>query len=340
MAWRYGTWAVEHALPIGCAERSAVGAIVRAGDPLARGTIVGPVHVVEGARRVGVQPRDLAQVTRVQLGSAVTRGTVLARTGRRFARAATAPVDGRLVHVTTDGDFYIAPELATWTVRSTMDGVVERSDDACVGVEGRCWMLPGVAAYGPDAVGELVLGVDAPTEDLAPSRIDVRMRDRILVGGARMAAEAVTRAHACGVAGVVAGAAPAGGLRVVYGDDVEARGRSVSEDRPTVLCLVGFGSAPLPAEVFAPLASLAGTRAAIHTASARLFVFASSDAGPSEAEPPALVLAEDHGSIRALPAGAETVGQMRFASEIEAQALRTSDGAIPIANVLPFDAPR
>src|SRR4029077_13223986 len=48
---------------------------------------------------------------------------------------------------------------------------------------------------------------------------------------------------------------------------------------PTVLCLRGFGSAVLPRAVFEPFVALAGARAAIHTASARLFVFSTADIG-------------------------------------------------------------
>lgn len=339
MSWRYGTWAVEHPLPVGCSQRVDVGATVRAGDIVASGAIVGDVHVVIGARRLGVAPGDLELVSRVRPVALVSRGTVLARTGRRSARAVTSPIEGRLVHVTADGDFSIAPPLAPWVVRSTMDGRVVRSDAAAVSVEGRSWALSGIAAYGPDAIGEIALGVDGAGEALAPSRIDVRLRGRIVVGGARMAAEAITRAHACGVAGLVAGAAPAGGLRVVYGDDVDARGRSSFDDQPSVLCLVGFGSAPLPREVFGPLVAFAGARAALHVASARLFVFAEASAAVA-ATAPVLALADDHGSVRPLEAAPAPAATMRFASEVTCDAVEADGTLVPAPNVLPFDADR
>ncbi len=278
MTWRYGTHAAEHALPVGAARLAPVGAAVRAGDTVASGSFVTAVHVVEAARLIGVAPADLDRVLRVRPVVDVQRGTILARTGRRFARAATAPSDGRLVHVTADGDLLIAPIVDEWRVRSTIDGTVTRSDAAAVVVEGECWALEGLAGYGPDAIGALTLAADAPTDPLAPGRIDVRAAGRILVGGARVAAEAITRAHAVGVAGVVAGSVPAAGLRVVYGDDVGASGGPSFEDRPTVLCLAGFGSGALPREAWDPLAALSGARASIHAASARLFVFAPADA--------------------------------------------------------------
>lgn len=327
-------------MPVGAASRAEAPSTVRAGDVIASGSVVGAVHLVDGARRVGVAPADLDRVARVHPVADVRRGTVLARTGRRFARAATSPIDGRVLHVTADGDYCIAPVVSTWTVRSTIDGTVARSDAAMVTVEGECWGLQGLAAYGPDAIGALAIGVDGPADALAPPRVDVRLRDRILVGGARMAAEAITRAHACGVAGLVAGAAPAGGLRVVYGDDVEARGGASVGDRPTVLCLVGFGSGPLPAEVWDPLVGFAGQRAAIHTASARLFVFAPAPRRAGAPRPAAVALADDHASVRPLSVAPEPSGTMTFASGIETDAALTPEGPIPAANVLPFDAER
>ncbi len=317
MAWRYGRWTAEHALPIGVSERAALGQPVTAGEALASGASLGSAVLVEGAHRIGVAAEDLSRVLRTSVGADVARGSVLARTGRRFARAATAPIDGRVLHLTAQGDFYLAPIVGRWTVRAMLDGTVVRSDEACVTVAGDAWSLAGIAAYGPDAFGGLVLGVEGANDELAPSRIDTRLRDRIIVGGARTAAEAITRAHACGVAGLVAGAVPAGGLRLVYGDEVSARGMPLREDRPTVLCLIGFGTAPLPREVFDPFRAFAGARAAIHTASARLFVFAPHEAGDFARDAPALALAPDYGGVRPL-----------------------ADGESGTVNVLAYDAPR
>jgi hypothetical protein len=340
MGWSHSRWVVEHALPLGASARPSVGSTVRAGETLASGTLLGSPVRVAGARKLGVEPADVDRVSRVRVGSDVTRGTVLARTGRRFARAVTAPVDGRLVHRSHEGDYYVAPITGSWTVRAVMDGTVVRSDDASVSVEGSAWCLAGIAAYGPDAFGELALGVDAPVDELSPARIDVRMHDKIIVGGARIAAEAITRAHACAVAGLVAGAAPAGGLRVVYGDEVTASGGPTVEDRPTVLCLQGFGSGPLPREIYLPLVAFSGHRAAIHVASARLFVFAAATTIDASLDAPALVLAGDYGSVRPLEGETSLTGVTRFASDVYCEGLATKDGVVPIPNVLPYGAPR
>jgi hypothetical protein len=286
VTWRRERWSADHPLPIGVTKRAQVGELVRAGDIIAAGATLAAALRVPGARRLGLSPSDLHRELRVRVGSDVVAGTVLARVGRRFWRSVTAPIDGRLLHVTVEGDLYIAPIVDRWTVRATLDGVVSRSDDAIVEIEGEAWCFQGAAAYGPDAIGELALGVDGPNADLAPMRIDVRLSGRIIVGGARVSAEVITRAHACGIAGLVAGGVPPAGLRVVYGDAVTASGSPSRDDRPTVLCLMGFGSAGLPPAVYKPFAALAGARAAIHTASARLFVFSTADIGQAETPAP------------------------------------------------------
>lgn len=333
MSWRYGEWRAVHALPIGVLTRAGEGSEVRAGDIIAHGTTYGTPQRVAAARRLGIAAADLPRVMRMSSGAEVERGTIIARTGRRFARAVSAPIDGRIAHVRADGDLEIAPVVDRWTVRSTLDGRVTRSDEGTIVVEGAAWGLQAVAAYGPDATGDLALAVDGAGDELQPTRVDVRLRGRIIVGGARGAAEAITRAHACGVGAVVAGAVPAGGLRVVFGEDVSARGRSTRADAPTVLCLLGFGAAPLPAAIFGPLAAFAGARAAVHTASARLFVFAAPDAVRAEAALPSLALAPDWGSVRVLEGPAVLSAETRFASEITGPAVATPDGAVPAANV-------
>jgi len=340
VSWRFAEQSADHLLPLGVTERMPEGQRVAAGDVIASGTTYGSPVRLAGARRLGVTPDDLGRVLRVAPGAEIERGAIIARTGRRFARAVTAPVDGRIAHVRADGDLELAPVVERWSVRATLDGIVTASTDSLVTVEGGAWTLQGIAAYGRDAVGELALSVSGPADELQPSRIDVRLRDRILIGGGRSGAEAITRAHACGVAAVVTGAVSAAGLRVVFGEDASARSTSLRGDVPTVLCLVGFGGAQLPPAIFAPLAALAGARAAIHTASARLFVFAAPNAIEAARVIPSLALVADWGAVRSLDGPAAQAGEVTFASEVVAPAVRVSDGPMPAANVRAFDAPR
>jgi hypothetical protein len=286
VSWRSGRWTAEHPLPIGVSSRAAVGDLVRAGGIVAVGATVAGATRIGGARRVGLSPSDFERALRVPVGGDVSAKAVLARVGRRFARTIKAPYEGRVLHATVDGDLYLAPIVDRWVVRATLDGTVVRSDDSVVEIEGDAWCLQGAAAYGPDAIGQLMVGVDGPNGEIAPTRVDARLARKIILAGARVSAEVITRAHACDVAGLIAGGAPPAGLRVVYGDTITATSWSTKEDRPTVLCLGGFGALPLPGDVYARFTELGSARAAIHTASARLFVFAGGPAAAPGADAP------------------------------------------------------
>jgi hypothetical protein len=338
--WRFGEWRAVHRLPLGGAEHAPAGHPVRAGDVIAAGTVYGVAVPVSAARRIGVAPADLGRVMRVPLGAQVERGAIIARTGRRFARAASAPIDGRIAHIRADGDIELAPVVDRWTVRSTLDGVVTSSNASEVVVEGVAWGLQGLAAYGPDAIGELALAVTGPSDELQPSRIDVRQQGRILIGGGRCGAEAITRAHACGASAVVAGTVTASGLRIVFGDDVGAHGAASRSDAPTVLCLLGFGTGRLPADLFTPFAAFDGMRAAIDVATARLFVFAPSDAARVGTQAPSLALVAEWGATRPLDGPVALAGDVTFPSEITVPAVMVDDGPIPAANVVSLGAPR
>ena len=339
MSWRYGEWTAPHALPIGASTVAHVGDEVRAGDVIATGTLYGVPVRVAGAHRLGLAPGDLARVMRVSPGAELEKGAVIARTGRRFARAVTAPSAGRLAHIRTDGDFELAPVVDRWSVRSTLDGVVVAASDAAVTVRGSAWCLQGTAAYGPDAIGELAIAVAGPADEIAPSRVDVTQRGRILVGGGRSAAEAIARAHACGVAAVVAGAVPAAGLRALFGDGVDARGTTGVTDAPTVLCVLGFGTAQLPPSLLTDLRDLGAARAAIHAASGRLFIFAPSNAIAPPPDP-TLSLASDWGGVRPIEGRATLADETVFASERSTRAVTTDEGPIPAANVAAASASR
>ena len=63
-------------------------------------------------------------------------------------------------------------------------------------------------------------------------------------------------------------------------------------------------------------------------------------AGDFAQSAPSLVLSDDWLGARPMSERLSLTGVARFASEIEADAVVTSDGPVPVANVLAFDAPR
>ena len=131
----------------------------------------------------------------------------------------------------------------------------------------------------------------------------------------------------------MSGAAPASAIRDVFGPEARAGGSPSHEDRPTVLCLIGFGSASLPRELFEPLVDLAGARASIHPAAGMLFVFAPPGAIDEARASSPLALADDYGSVRALTGDSEDAGEAVFPSGLRTEAIRCGDVLVPRANI-------
>jgi hypothetical protein len=281
LAWSYGERVASLRLPFGLSRLIPLGTRVDAGDVVAAGTRYRATRRVDAAKVLGVSAELVHGLLRVRVGDAVREGAIVARSGRRFAKAIVAAQDGRLVHVDAAGNLYLGTPRGEWAVRTPLDGVVRRADADRVEIAGAAWTLVGVAAYGPARAGVLARAADGPTEDLAASRLDASWRGRIAFGAGRVGGEALSRAHAVGVAGLVCAAVSFRALEPVYGEDVSCFGSAHDDEEvPTLLVTRTFGQASFGRDVLARLGGLDGARAAIDPAGACLHVFA--DDGASQ----------------------------------------------------------
>jgi hypothetical protein len=107
---------------------------------------------------------------------------------------------------------------------------------------------------------EIVADADA---DLRPAALDVGRAGAIVVAGSRVDAEALTRARAMGVRGIVAASIATRDLRDIAAS--EARQRASLQPLPpfALLLLEGHLRTPIASPVMAVLAALAGREVAI-----------------------------------------------------------------------------
>ena len=188
--------------------------------------------------------------------------------------------------------------------------------------------LTGSLAAGSAAQGRLELATD-PFGELRPGGIDVGRAGSILVVGARIDAEALTRARAMGVRGIVVASLPGKELRDFQAS--ERRQRAALQPPPPfgVLVLLGATRRRIPTPVTALLERLAGTEVSLLV------------------DPPALVFTATEADLPDVPrdwvhvrsgpaAGAEgrvlgVVGLRRFASNVWLEAARVAiDGEPPV----------
>jgi hypothetical protein len=261
--------------------------------------------------------------------------------GGRFGLGRRAAEDGELLAPLpgTRARWRIATGEHRDPIRSQVAGTVTAvrpGAEIRIAVSGMC--LRGVAAAGTPSRGRLELATD-PFGELRPGGIDVGRAGSILVVGARIDAEALTRARAMGVRGIVTASLPGKDLR----DFLASERRQLASPHPAppfgVLVVDGTVRRPLASPVLALLEHLAGSEVSLLV------------------DPPALVFDAPGQPVPPVPAdwvrvrhgaraGTEgrflgTVGLRRFAAgvHLEAGRVRLDTGAeedIPLCDLERF----
>lgn len=255
---------------IGPADRPLMelGATVRAGDAL-----------IEQARDVAVAEARLPpDVAPPEPGRSFDRRIPLAGQGRHALRF-EAP--GRVLYTTPAGIVRVAIGRGTpATFLSPLAGTVVHLDGGSLVLRADGVGLPGLVAAGRPATGRLAVAVEGRDLELASAAIDVGAGGAILVAGARIDVEALGRARAMGVRGVISGGAISRDMRGFAASERRQQAAADTGAPFALLVLDGYGKRPIPAEAWAILQAAAGREVAILI------------------DPPLLVLPAD-----ALPAG-------------------------------------
>lgn len=173
---------------------------------------------------VGV-PRGVTAVGRPQLRRGDRLYLLYVEPGRvahvvmaRTPEAVASPVDGEVVTIGADG----------LLIRATGLGI------------------GGSVGWGQPVLGRVVMGVTGPDEELRASAIDISAAGSVLVAGARLDIESVTRARAIGVAGILCGGVVGRELRQLEESDERQRAALHATTPFALLALDGFGRRPMP----------------------------------------------------------------------------------------------
>jgi hypothetical protein len=214
-------------------------------------------------------------------------------------------------------------------VASPVTGVVtEVRPGAEIRVRATGPALRGAFAAGSAARGRLELATD-PFGELRPGGIDVGRAGSILVVGSRIDAEALTRARAMGVRGIVVATLPGKELRDFQASERRQRAALHAAAPFGVLALDGAVRLPIAAPVADLLERLAGTEVAVLVDPPAL-VF---DAAPEDLPLPAPDWVRVRSGVNAGLVGrvVELVGQRRFAGNVLLEAaLIAVEGEPPV----------
>jgi hypothetical protein len=246
-------------------------------DVVARGQAPQPPHILNVARQLAIPPNEIRQAMRLELGSNVKAGQLIARAGRISGRRCVAPVDGMISTISPEtGYVAITPEPQEIQLTAQVRGVVmEILPHSGVIIETPAAQVYGAFGIGSERNGVLRLLTIDPHEVVEPEQIDARSAYAILICGAGITAAGLRRAVEEQVRGIIVGGIDEADLREFLGwsDNEVWRIGAHSWQIPvpnathapelTLVLTEGFGVRPMSRPIFDILSQQSGMEAFI-----------------------------------------------------------------------------
>ncbi|MCH7493880.1 hypothetical protein IIA16_04125, partial [bacterium] len=245
--------------------------LLAAADIVARTELPGPVSVLKISHRLGCQPAELQDLMTVELGAEIEVGQTLAESKGFFGLFKSqflSTVAGTIDSISkVNGQVYVRGAPLPVEVAAYVDGeVVELLAGEGVVVECIATFVQGIFGVGGETGGPLLFGVESREESMGPEAVTAQMAGAVVVAGAHLAADTITKAREIGVAGLVGGALHDQDLRAMLGYDI---GVAITGNESLGITLVvteGFGQMPMSRATWELLRAQEGRQASINGA--------------------------------------------------------------------------
>lgn len=243
-------------------------------------------------------PTDAALLS---LASGEALDLALLSYGRRRGHPAARPGDrARVIGHTRDGRTFLAVGRGDMTVYSPAAGHAERVQPGRLDLRAEGLGLTGLLAWGRPVSGRLLIAVSGPDAEMRAPAVDVGAAGAVLVAGARLDIEALTRARAIGVAGVVCGGIVGRELAQIEESEMRQRAALHAAAPFGIIALGGYGRRPIAQHVWDMLGAAEGRTAGI-AVDDRMLVLGG--------DPAPIVAAGRRGGEDVLVTGGELVGR-------------------------------
>ena len=210
-----------------------VGQRVMAGDPL-----------LERVRDASVSEARLPPSEEApRPGDQVRSGQPVAGRGRRAIRFSAG---GRVLYEAPQHQLRVAVGTHHEVLSSPVAGLVQAVTPGGIEIRADGVAIGGVASAGDPAAGRLVLAVPSPDAELRSSAVDVGGAGAVLVAGARVDLEALTRARAMGVRGIITGGLIGKDLQGFVASEARQRAALHPTAAFGAVVLYGYGKRPIP----------------------------------------------------------------------------------------------
>ena len=265
------THQVRRLLPIPGDVLVKVGDEVGAEDVVAETFMPGDITPLNIANLLSLPPADVPECMLKSEGDRIEIDEPLARTKGIFGllkNTCKSKVAGTVETISSvTGQVMVRGEPEPVQVRAYLTGrVVEvLPDEGCV-IEADLTFIQGIFGIGGETYGRIVMACASHEQELTADLIKPVMANCIIVGGARMTDEAISRARDIGAVAVVSGGMDDEDLRDFLGYDLGVAITGTEDVNLTIIVTEGFGEIAMARRTFDLLASRAGADASLNGA--------------------------------------------------------------------------
>ncbi len=247
------------------------GDVLKAEDVVARAHLPGKVQAINAVNRLGIQPKDLKEYMLKKEGDSVWKDEPIAETKpwmKMMKSVLHSPITGTIETISTvTGQVLLREPPKPIQVLAYIDGaVIEVMEKEGVVMEALATYIQGIFGVGGEAVGELVIAVDKPGDILTNDHIKPEHKDKIIVGGAFIQHDAISKAQKIGVKGIITGGFDDEDLRKLLGYDLGVAITGSEEIGITLIMTEGFGNIHMAQRTFDLLKFRSGAKTSINGA--------------------------------------------------------------------------
>ncbi len=239
-----------------------VGDRVKPDDVVARTMLPGPVEPMNIANILGLPPEDVEAAMLKKAGDTVKKDEVIASVKNFFffTNECKSKIDGTLESISTvTGQALFRGAPRPVEVKAYIDGeVIEVIPEEGVVIATWGGHLQGIFGIGGETSGPLKRAVSSRKEDLTEKNITDDMKGHVIIGGARVTAEAIQKAIKVGVAAIITGGLDDQDLRNLLGYDLGVAITGKETIGVTLVVTEGFGSISMAERSFDLLCSREG----------------------------------------------------------------------------------
>ncbi|MFV2064134.1 MAG: hypothetical protein ACC726_11590 [Chloroflexota bacterium] len=204
------------------------------------------VELPTTAAIVGMRTGDSLDHVPVQQGS---------RLGRRSQQGT---VRARVIEHGRDGVTRLVAGSGEIMMHAPTGGFVEALLPGRMDIRAEGVAIDANLSWGRTSAGRLVIAADAPDSEIPASRIDIAAAGAVLVVGARLDVEAMSRARAIGVAAVISGGVAGRDLRQLAESEIRQQAALHAAAPFGLLALGGYGRQPIAQHLWDLLVSADG----------------------------------------------------------------------------------